>query len=453
MKLLIMLNSQTSYLIQEAGYLAFIFKPNSVESTNLIFFLVEENKPNKGRRSKPSREFTLALGVMVAALLKQASVKIDGYLFRTMNRDSFIHKGLTDIPFGYRPFKAVVAGLKAKGYLEVVTGFKESTNIHDQGIATRFRATPKLITLAEQYGIKLSDWASHFTMLPKPKLVREPLQLRADSWTDKNRVKRKGGRMDYDPADQSAARHAKQVHDINTFVADQDIQPAECHFAFTRIFAQGDHPDFRWNKGARLYSYGFGKGYQNIPKAERRTITINGEPTVEVDISASYLTILHTLMGVPLPADPYDIPGVPRKVTKIWATITLGHTGFHSRWPEAAKRRYTSDHENGPADLQKDYPFGKTQGKILDSLQLLKDWPKNPISWADLQFLESSAVVDAVHRLAMDHRVVALPLHDALIVPRSKAALAEQVLSDCFLHHVGVRPGLTVKGAKASLAA
>lgn len=445
--------SKTNLLILEAGYLALLFIPTSIESSSLISFLLKEVTPYMGRRKKPSIQLHQALGMIVAAFLKEASIRPEGYLFRSMGRDSFKDNHLTDRPVGYRPFRTVVNGLKEKEYLEVVTGFKESTNIHDQGIATRFRATPKLITLAEQYGIKLSDWASHFTMLPKPKLVREPLQLRAGSWTDKNRVKRKGGRMDYDPADQCAARHAKQVHDINTFIADQDIQPAECHFAFARIFAQGDHPDFRWNKGARLYSYGFGKGYQNIPKADRRNITIDGEPTVEVDISASYLTILHTLMDVPLPADPYDIPGVPRKVAKIWATITLGHTGFHSRWPEAAKRRYTSDHENGPADLQKDYPFGKTQGKILNSLPLLKDWPTNPISWADLQFLESSAVVDAVHRLAMEHRVVALPLHDALIVPRSKAALAEQVLSDCFFHHVGARPGITVKGAEDPLAA
>ncbi|GAB7553896.1 hypothetical protein NRB_34060 [Novosphingobium sp. 11B] len=399
-------------------------------------------------------QFHQTLGMIVAALLKEASIRPEGYLFRSMGRDSFKNNILTDSPVGYRPFKAAEIGLKKSGYLEVITGFKESTNIHDKGIATRFRATPKLITLAEQYGIRLSDWASHFTMLPKPKRVREPIQLRADSWTDKKRKKNKGGKMDFDPSDQSAARYAKQVHDINAFMADQDIQPAECHFAFTRIFAQGDHPDFRWNKGARLYSYAFGKSYQQMPHVARperkeytgrEDITINGESVVEVDISASYLTILHTLMGVPLPADPYDIPGVPRKVVKIWATITLGHAGFHSRWPEAAKRRYTSNHENGPADLQRDYPFRKTQRKILESLTLLKDWPSNPITWADLQFLESSAVVDTIHELATRYGVPALPLHDAVIVPKSKAELVQRVLSSCFERHVGTCPTLTVK--------
>lgn len=407
-----------------------------------------------GRRKKPSDELHQALRMMVAALLKEASIRTDGYLFRSMGRDSFKNQGFTDCPVGYRPFKTVVDGLKGKGYLEVVTGFKESVNVHDRGIATRFRATPKLIALAEQYGIRLPDWASHFTMLPRPKAVRAPIQLRADSRKDKKGKKHKGGRVDFDPAHPAAYRYAKQVHDINTFFADQDIQPAECHFAFTRIFAQGDHRDYRWNKGARLYSYAFGKSYQQMPRVARpergdhigrENITINGEPVVEVDISASYLTILHKLMRVPLPADPYDIPGVPRKVAKIWVTITLGHTGFHSRWPDAAKRRYSSNHPNGAADLQRDFPFGKTQRKILDHLPLLKDWPTNPVTWADLQFLESSAVVDAVHELATRYGVPALPLHDAVIVPRSKAELAKQVLSTCFQGHVGVLPTLTTK--------
>lgn len=449
-----MTNSLNNYLIKEAGYLAFIFYPNSIESNNLISFLIEESKPNKGRRLKPSYQFALALGMMVAALLKQASTKIDGYLFRAMSRDSFINKGLNDFPFGYRPFKDVVDGLKANGYLEVVTGFKESTNVHDNGIATRFRATEKLIALAESYSVQLEDWASHFTMMPRPKASKGAIQLRADCWTDTTGKKRRGGTMDFDPADQSAVRYAQQVDDINTFFADQDIQPAEWHWGFTRIFAQGDQPGFEWNKGARLYSYTFGKSYQQMPcvargesgqELGRRRMTINGECVVEVDISSSYLTILHMRMGVPLPIDAYDVPGVPRNVVKIWVTITLGHSGFHRRWPREAKRRYTSDHSNGPVDLQREFPFQTTQRKILDYLQLLKDWPDNPVTWADLQFLESSAVVDAVHKLGMEHGVPALPLHDALIVPKSKAALAEEVLSDCFQHHVGVRPGIKIK--------
>jgi hypothetical protein len=135
--------SYPNILLLEASYLALLFIPTSIESSSLISFLLKEVTPYMGRRKKPSTQLHQALGMIVAAFLKEAAIRPEGYLFRSMGRDSFKDNGLTGRPVGYRPFRTVVDGLKEKGYLEVVTGFKESTNIHDQGVATRFRVTPK----------------------------------------------------------------------------------------------------------------------------------------------------------------------------------------------------------------------------------------------------------------------------------------------------------------------
>ena len=152
-------------------------------------------------------------------------------------------------------------------------------------------------------------------------------------------------------------------------------------------------------------------------------------------------------MGVPLPAgDPYDIPDIPRSVVKAWITITLGSDRFHRRWPGEAKQKYAESDDFDGRSLQEAFPIGKTKAAILEHLPLLKDWPTSPIRWGDLQFLESEAVIDAVHSLAMAWGIPALPLHDAVIVPKSKAELAKQVLSGTFHQHVGVLPSITVKG-------
>ena len=37
--------------------------------------------------------------------------------------------------------------------------------------------------------------------------------------------------------------------------------------------------------------------YQSMPKEERAKITMNGEPVLEIDVRASYLTILYGIMG------------------------------------------------------------------------------------------------------------------------------------------------------------
>ncbi|TCM18163.1 hypothetical protein EDF56_105514 [Novosphingobium sp. PhB165] len=252
--------------------------------------------------------------------------------------------------------------------------------------------------------------------------------------------------MPVDLEDPAVIGFANQVNEINAFMAEQDIQPAEWHFAFSRIFGQGDLPDFNWNKGARLYSYGYGESYQQVKKAERKRLSINGEPIAEVDIQASYLTILHHLLGAPPPeADPYDIPGIPRGVVKIWVTITLGNNGFHHRWPKESKQRYAEQSKSEQADLERDHPFKSTQATILEHLPLLKDWPNCAVRWGDLQFLESCAVIDATHRLAMEYGIPALPLHDALLVPVSKANIAKEVLSECFYQKVGIRPKIAIK--------
>jgi hypothetical protein len=65
------------------------------------------------------------------------------------------------------------------------------------------------------------------------------------------------------------------------------------HYGFTRNFNNRS-----WKKGGRLYSVG--GGYQRLSEKKRLEMTINGEAVVEIDIKASFLTIYHARLGVPL---------------------------------------------------------------------------------------------------------------------------------------------------------
>jgi hypothetical protein len=267
-------------------------------------------------------------------------------------------------------------------------------------------------------------------------------------------------RMKFEPSVSFVQKAAQEVNEINTFFSKQDIQPSHSLYAFRRIFSLGDSPSFNWNKGGRLYAMG---GYQQMKNEERTTITINGEAVVEIDVRASHLTILHGLKGIPLPAiDPYEGSGYPRFVTKSWVAMTLGHNkrpGY--QWSDTAKETYAKKRCGvrkiptvgsglckstcGEKCLQFYYPMSKVGPKIAAHFPILDDWETSPWRWGDFQFLESQAVIGAVHELAMVHGIPALPVHDSLIVPESHQSKAEQVLSDMFYNHVGVRPVLTVK--------
>ncbi len=257
-------------------------------------------------------------------------------------------------------------------------------------------------------------------------------------------MKVKGGLVVFDPHQRLAVSKIKQVNEINSFFAKQDIQRSHWLSGFQRIFSQGDDLNFKWNKGGRLYA--LHGGYQQEKGSERAKMMINGEKVVEIDIKASHLTILHALHKKPfdLSVDPYSIPGFPRIIVKQFVTATLGKGKIPTRWSKEHKEAYA---ERGLGkDLQKDFPFREAKQAILKQLPILTDIEKSPWNWADFQFLESEAIINALYKLAFEHGIPALPVHDSLIVPVSKMELAKDVLSEAFLKSVGVRPELSVKG-------
>ena len=92
----------------------------------------------------------------------------------------------------------------------------------------------------------------------------------------------------------------------------------------------------------------------------------------------------------------------------------------------------------------------------MKHLPIMKEWSENPIGWGDLQFTESTVVMDAITTLAFVHGVPALPLHDALMVAESQAELAARCLWESFHEHVGIYPYISInthKRAEMRLAA
>jgi opacity protein-like surface antigen len=118
------------------------------------------------------------------------------------------------------------------------------------------------------------------------------------------------------------------IRDLNDFL-DRFVITGGMHHGYYRQFECGDHPKFDWQLGGRLYSQGK-HNYQQIPSAERRWMTIGGQPVCEVDVRASTLTIFHAMARHPLDfttnpdLDPYALPGLDRDVVKTFITTTFG---------------------------------------------------------------------------------------------------------------------------------
>jgi hypothetical protein len=175
-------------------------------------------------------------------------------------------------------------------------------------------------------------------------------------------------------------------------------------------------------------------------------MTLDGEPVAEIDIRASYLTLLHGLKGVPFDAverDPYKVGHLPRAVVKAWVTMTIGHTDFHRSWPKRTAEALREDGEDS-IDTKK-YPVKQIAPVILAALPILKDWPRQPLSGFDLMYRESEAAIGTMLELMRQHDVPSLSVHDSIIVPIRRANDACSILKRWYREVSGIVPHLQTR--------
>jgi hypothetical protein len=410
--------------------------PCSSEAQNLVKDCCERIRPLVER--KITNKVVEAIGAILGDLIAAAEKESDRLSFRSVAVGEF-----TGEPIGYRPFKAAQEGLLRSELLHVVLGCYRGA---DLGIASRFRASDPLFELSLLHGILPAHWRRHFAYRARTARVREPVILRAAKVLKKG--EEQGAKMTFDHSDHRVVAIRRQVETINAYFANVSIEGVD-HRGFQRIFSLGDHPEFNWNMGGRLYS--LGESYQMIAGDKRAASTfINGEATMEIDIKSSHLTIVRHHMGsAPRPGDLYAVPGVDRWVAKQWVTMSFGNGRLHAEWPSTATAKYKKEFNGG--DLETDYPLADVRTAMEAALPEVGTALNTGWGWAKLQYIESCAIVDAVEELALRHDVPALPVHDSLIVPVSKVELAEQVLSSAFRFRTGATPALQRKEHKLFL--
>ena len=253
-------------------------------------------------------------------------------------------------------------------------------------------------------------------------------------------MKTKGKKLKFAHTEKSRAMEA-EVKALNSFLVDFDLEGGGFS-GYRRLFSNGDIDGFDFQWGGRLYGVG-DDSYQTIKKTERQKMTIGGKEVVEIDINASYLTILNGIAGHPLPNrdDLYSIGGYDRAIVKAWITATIGHHGFHTRWPKNAIQEIK--------DAGVDKPTGLTmrllQPVILDHFPMLAEWPSQKVTWADLMFIESEIIIGTMLELMHSFGIPCFSVHDSIIVRKSDQQIAMETLKDQFFRRTNIEPRLKVK--------
>jgi hypothetical protein len=417
--------------------------PESKALVDRLTDTIEAEEITSGTRKKMMRYGRLrtTVGAFLADLLVSASSEAsNGWCYRSLQAATF-----TDGGVNYRQFTAVLDSLKRLSLVEHRPGrHRARKNDFDEtgksfvkagGLASRFKATGALLTLARQAGIEVLDAKRHFEQA----LPDYPVVLKAPSEKDNRGRTIPGWEIGIIIAARETALQNK-VRRINEFLSKVQIGGGP-HYGYRRIFNEGKLAGYTWDKGGRLY--GVGETYQSFPRAQRLLMTLNGSPVVEIDVTASQLTILLGVTGQSFDPskDPYLVKGLPREVVKAWVTATFGSNKHPKRWPSRISSEFKKKHGR---PLSKIARVADVRAAVEARYPIFEDWGKADLpGWARLQFLESEAIIQTMLEL-MNQDIPSLSVHDSLILRVQDQELAQATLSKAYESVCNIKPKMKV---------
>ena len=427
--------------IADARYMGLMCPPASPQAkalvNNIINIIEQAEQRKRVRKAKDKAAFRLAVGLITGDLLIAMEVKEYGWSYHGLSPAAF-----DDRPVGYKTFKPIVETMEAVGLISISKGRNAQAPQFDEGaapayhpsLASRFRPTQVMVSMGEQAGVHHGSARKHFPQ----QLPNNVIEVRGKSTTVRG-MKTKGKKLKLAHTEKSKAMEA-DVKSLNKFLAGFELEGGSFS-GYRRLFSNGDIAGFDFQWGGRLYGVG-DDSYQTIKKTERQKMTIGGEDVVEIDINASYLTIFHGMAGYPLPNrdDLYAIGGYNRTIVKAWITATIGHHGFHTKWPDNAIKEIKAAGIERPKKMT----VTSLQPVILDHFPMLADWPSQKVTWADLMFTESEIIIGTMLELMHSYGIPCFSVHDSIIVRKSDQEIAMETLKDQFFRRTNVEPRLKV---------
>ena len=327
----------------------------------------------------------------------------------------------------------------------------------DDGRVSRMAPTPQLLELSEVMGV------GEIVYNPDPIILRQKVYLKKPN--------KKGGGEGCEPFNDRLGKKRdepnyvmrlipyedtseiiemrSQMDRINAYLGRQDIAidrdllpetlrervdlPIRLERKFVDSFA----------RGGRAY----GPWIQQVNSAIRGQAKINGELVGELDYDCLHISMCYNFEGLSIPKDKegsydlYDLEDeTPRKTVKKLVNISLNvkrklsviNAGLDAGLlgEDGCKMSANGLERVLDAILEKHQPIAGRY--LLGGIGMM------------LQRADSDLMVDILTRL-MDQDIVALPIHDSVIVARRHLEAAKQVMIQAYSDRLGFEPGVSQK--------
>lgn len=223
--------------------------------------------------------------------------------------------------------------------------------------------------------------------------------------------------------DSTAIATTRPANPLTDFEEDYSGQKTDLY----RVFNNGD-----FEEGGRF----FGGWWQHANKHLRRTITIDGQPTVEADFKGLHPAMLFAKHGLPIPPDPYAlVPGIADNDT------LRGHAKTTFLALLNAGKRGTSEPKD--FDPAKHGMTAKTfRQSVRDAFPMLPGIFGTGIGLR-LQ-REDSDLAERIMLHFADRHVPVLPVHDSFIIAARHRDELVRVMQAVFHDAYGQKPTVTV---------
>ena len=320
---------------------------------------------------------------------------------------------------GFQKLSPTIDALAALGVIEkFAPKFKQ--------VRTTIRATGKLLDAVRSTEIRLSDVQRAEGQQRIVLTVRPPKRYAYGSRVSNSWI-------DYPETDETRRLRA-EMDELNSFLSSRtitlrgELPPAFNLWRNFTLRSEADPRDF--NLHGRLYG-GF---WMVLPEAERQHLRIDGEPVADLDFAAMFPSLAYIRAGHPPPVgDPYAIRGLEahRGAAKVAMSALLSSGPLRSLPPRVRE------------ELTEGWTLAKLRKAVTDLHPALSGSLEQDLS-LEFMFTESRILMVALRDL-MRRGVPALPMHDGMMVPASKAEVGRRAMELASIEICGVAIAVTDK--------
>jgi len=329
------------------------------------------------------------------------------YVAYSRSKDKYLkgNQRLRKLHLGYGPMIRVVDGLETLGYLENHKGFQDRSR--GIGRQARMRVTSKLVDLIQNYAVV-------------PSMIS-----RGD---DEVIVLRGANReiLPYEDTDE-ICKMREQLLSFNAFLGKFHLElslPLE-EVRPILLERKANPLDYSRTRLYRRFKYDFTSGgrfyngwWQEIPKDLRPYISIDGDPTSELDYSGQHLLLLYGLKGdeyywLKGEVDPYEAEGMGETGRDLMKQVVLICVNAETRLKAIRAIR---------KEINFNYPEFTSTNKFINPL-IDETLERHPLladcffstMWKELQY-QDSRVAEYVLKDMKARGQPVLPVHDSFVV-------------------------------------